>query len=509
MANTITYKNTCTASGFPDTTFFSYTSNTTRCEINSITASRSGSNLTINVSIDVVLGSGTELGTGSRRNRILYLYSGCSLSSNAQTLTRGTLRGTSSQLKSDSTRWTGGNTYSYTRSFTINVGTGSGTLSGCALLIGPDTDWDRIPSTASALFNGLRSSSLNSNASAARPRAIVFDVKYDATWTNCTGPTKVSAPSYAKKDSTITVSWSGAKAGTNNAINKYWLYANGVSQGDTTATSKTYKIPGTGTYKFTVVADGVYNDATGSGSASTIGYTDVSGPTSVYGSNGNYVGAEKTFTLYWSGAKAGTNNSISYYTVTKSPSTTGTNVGNVSSKSYTGPTAGNTDSYTVKAIGVRNSSSFGSASATIYGVGIDTSSISVPTSINTTFVNSITLNWNIPTIDSAKKDGLSLRYVLHYRKKEGTNSWTSWIAIAYNLTSNSYTWSPELDIINYGESVQFKIDCYVYYSNTQLYGPASSSESQTFLRGTLPNHAESAVLTIGQYVDKFDGMNIV
>ena len=78
------------------------------------------------------------------------------------------------------------------------------------------------------------------------------DVKYDATWTNCTGPTTVIAPDYAEKDSTITVSWSGAKAGTNNAINGYWLYANGVSQGYTTATSKTYTIPGTGTYKFTV-----------------------------------------------------------------------------------------------------------------------------------------------------------------------------------------------------------------------------------------------------------------
>jgi hypothetical protein len=59
-------------------------------------------------------------------------------------------------------------------------------------------------------------------------------------YTNCSAPTSVTtSPAFVTPAGTITVNWSGASAGINNAINGYTVYYT-VSSGGTNPTTSTY-----------------------------------------------------------------------------------------------------------------------------------------------------------------------------------------------------------------------------------------------------------------------------
>lgn len=75
-----------------------------------------------------------------------------------------------------------------------------------------------------------------------------------APYSSCTNPTTVSITNAGSKiapGNTITVSWSGAKAGTNNAVASYNVYINGSYVANTTSTSYSFtasKVGGTTYY---------------------------------------------------------------------------------------------------------------------------------------------------------------------------------------------------------------------------------------------------------------------
>lgn len=154
------------------------------------------------------------------------------------------------------------------------------------------------------------------------------------TYTACTAPTAVSVSSTGVAPGAIvTLSWSGAAAGTNNAITGYQVYratsATGtyslLSSVTSTATSgsTTVSAPTTSgsSYCYKVLTVGTksgYNSGQSSQYATlTCTFTAPSAPSTVTigGSTSAYALSGSTITLAWSGATAGTNNAITGYNI--------------------------------------------------------------------------------------------------------------------------------------------------------------------------------------------------
>jgi hypothetical protein len=163
-------------------------------------------------------------------------------------------------------------------------------------------------------------------------------------YTKCTAPTTftVSANNF---DTTITISWSGASGGTNNAINsysiQYSLSSNNSSWGDwitlqnisTTKTSYTFSknvssIISRGQYvKFRIRTQGsagtsYYSDYKVSSSIRRNLYSSCTSPTSIELESEKSISGDvydsrfnASITIKWSGAKSGDNNEIKAYQI--------------------------------------------------------------------------------------------------------------------------------------------------------------------------------------------------
>ena len=147
----------------------------------------------------------------------------------------------------------------------------------------------------------------------------------------CTAPTSVSvngtdvAPGTSK-----TLSWSGAGAGTNNAITRYDVYSAATAGGtyaylgQTTGTTMTVTSPSANNsstyYKVKAIAtvSGYDSDLSSTYGILTTTVTAPSAPSAVSVANGVDVAPIKTRTLSWSGAAAGTNDTIKGYHVFRS-----------------------------------------------------------------------------------------------------------------------------------------------------------------------------------------------
>lgn len=153
------------------------------------------------------------------------------------------------------------------------------------------------------------------------------------TYTACGAPTSVSlASNNVAPGASVKLSWSGATAGTNNAITGYHIYRATSSNGtythtytvNTTATSGSYNVTAqtanNSTYYYRVYTIGTksgYNSGASSVVSLTTKYTDPGAPTSltINDASSVYIGESQTATLKWSGASAGTNNAIAGYLV--------------------------------------------------------------------------------------------------------------------------------------------------------------------------------------------------
>lgn len=146
--------------------------------------------------------------------------------------------------------------------------------------------------------------------------------------TDPTAPTSVSTPTNVAPSSTHDLTWSGAGAGTNNAISTYEIHRS--TDGGATYTLLTtdsasplaVTAPTTngGIYTYKVKTVGA-RSSSGLSSVyatlkTTVGAPGV--PTAVSVANGSDVAPGKTRTLSWSGASAGTNNTIKGYHVYRS-----------------------------------------------------------------------------------------------------------------------------------------------------------------------------------------------
>lgn len=122
----------------------SYSSTATYYTLNSVSASHSGSTLTVKISLTIQGGSSSGLGSGSSRVRKCYMYDG-SGSAFSGTYT----------LKDSETSW--GNDFNKTWSitFTKNIGYAAWS-SDCYLRIGVNESWNTAPSPNSFWWNGKK-----------------------------------------------------------------------------------------------------------------------------------------------------------------------------------------------------------------------------------------------------------------------------------------------------------------------------------------------------------------
>ena len=347
------------------------------------------------------------------------------LGGGANTTTGGTNPGTSSanvsltNLKGATlqvrVKSTSGAYLYYKNSFTVKVTTsiktysitysvspsGSGSCTGAASAKKGDTvSITRSPNSGYLLnYVTVNGTSIGSATSFTMPAQNTAVIAYYKTVTKCGAPTSVSV---SQSGGTVTVSWSGATAGTNNSISSYGVIRNtsASTSGATTinsaatGSSLTNK-PGAGTFYYGVRTQGSAGSSYYSGykwSSAIDTRTKCGAPTSVTVSQSG-----GTVTISWSGATAGTNNSISSYGVIRntSASTSGATTvnGSASSSPITNKPGAGTFYYGVRTQGSAGSSYY---SGYKWSSAIDTrTKCGAPTSVSVSQSNgTVTISWS-------------------------------------------------------------------------------------------------------------------
>lgn len=212
---------------------------------------------------------------------------------------------------------------------------------------------------------------------------------------------------YIGEGSTATLKWSGASAGTNNAIAGYLVYVGDSLYADVGSSTTSTSVPsyGGGEHKWKVVTKGTHSNSVASSTVSCFTYTATSAPTSV-SLAATTVDAGASTTLSWSGAKAGTYNAITGYHVYRATSENGaysvlTAVESTSTAANTTvnapSTMGNKYYYKVYTIGARN---YNSGASSVVSLTAQTySAPSAPTSLSLSANNvaasaTVTLSWS-------------------------------------------------------------------------------------------------------------------
>lgn len=174
-------------------------------------------------------------------------------------------------------------------------------------------------------------------------------ITYTPPYSKCTAPTTVKLnKTAASLGQSLTLSWSGAKAGSNMSISKYRIYRATSKSGTystlatTTSTSHTVTAPtSAGSYYYKVEACSSYSSTYDSGMSSAYAAVtcEVTAPTAPGGAavspSSQYPDGTATFS--WNASTPGTNNPIEGYEVSSAPGSSGpwTVLGTVSVRTYT------------------------------------------------------------------------------------------------------------------------------------------------------------------------------
>ena len=210
-------------------TIYAYSSNSIYCTY-SLSISRNGSNVTITA-------SGTIYGNGSSADNVHDLYAhfryGVSPANTSNSTTYVSSYGNqigsgvkvvSRPLNSNSIPTSG-------KSFTVSwnvISNDAITYNNCALFFSKSsTDCSEATNIPAYAFIGKKSNSLSAN----KLRYYTQNLSVGAGYTACTAPTSIIAKdkngnnvSILPQNEKVIISWSGAKAGNNNAITKYRVF---------------------------------------------------------------------------------------------------------------------------------------------------------------------------------------------------------------------------------------------------------------------------------------------
>lgn len=331
-------------------------------------------------------------------------------------------------------------------------------------------------------------------------------VSYGESATRVGQPTGVSITKYVKGGSNATISWNGAGTGLNNPVASYSIwYKFSTNNGSTwsgwtrwvtvSSSSRSYTgaLSSLGYWQFCVTANNTITAFSNYDSAYVYCYTwsNVSNPSNFKPSGANLIGSNyyiisniaTTTSLSWTGASAGTNNSISYYTIN------GSNIGNVNSKSYS-LSQGNSATYTLKTVGARGDTSSG-VSCKVYNPKLTFSTNAPTLSASNVYTNSLTLTWTAATKSAA--DNLSIRY-----KVEKNTGGDNWSVVVSNLTTNSYNVT---DTAQWGQKIKFRVVADLYYGTT-VYRTFTTANSAEIMRGQLPENIQKIIFDNSWYANR-------
>ena len=216
-----------------------------------------------------------------------------------------------------------------------------------------------------------------------------------------------AATAYVLSGSNVTLSWSGAAAGTNNPITGYHVYRDGVYYAATTGTSMSVPahLSAGSAYTYTVYTLGAYANSGASIGRVVYTYSAPSAPTAVSVSDAN-PDASTNVTLSWSGASAGSYNGITGYQIYRSTSagsgyalltSVSTSAGSGSVAVTSHATMGSSYYYKVVTIGERSSSGQSSATATVTSKVYTACTAPTAVTVSAALANigaSITLSWS-------------------------------------------------------------------------------------------------------------------
>lgn len=295
---------------------------------------------------------------------------------------------------------------------------------------------------------------------------------YTLPYSSCTAPTSVSAASTnVAPGATVRISWSGAKAGTNNPIKSYTVYrssdnstwsvlSSGVTNSylDVTAPSTNGS-----TYYYKVATIGTvsgYDSGKSSETASIkCSFTAPSvSAVKIDNSTSNvYKATGASATLSWTGTN-GTNNAISKYEVYQGT----TKLGDTTATSYavTAPSAGSSAIFSVKPVGAYSSGTSVSSPA-LYAY----SNPSAPTSVSVAQNNvapssSVTLSW------SGAAAG-SYNAITGYRIMRATSATGTYSQVGSDISSTATSGSATVTShATNGSSYYYKVVTIGTYSNS-------------------------------------------
>ena len=299
---------------------------------------------------------------------------------------------------------------------------------------------------------------------------LVLTLTYTLPYTACTPPSTVVASSTnVAPGAAVSLSWSGASAGTNNPIASYSLWGStdginwAVVQSGITGASTNITAPTTNgaTYYYAVQSIGSvagYNSARSSAYASvTCAFSapSVSGVTIDGGAVTVYKKTGTTATLAWTGAN-GTNNPIAKYQVYRGSTLIGEPTTN--SLSVDAPPAGNQYSFTITPIGTYSNGS-AVTSPTIYGYSDPTAPTSVVLAKTEAGKSeNVTLSWSgavagtgNPTVGYKLYRATSLNG--SYAQQGGVITGTSTTVVS-PPSNNSYYYYRIVTVGTYSESAQ-------------------------------------------------------
>lgn len=283
------------------------------------------------------------------------------------------------------------------------------------------------------------------------------------TYTAPTAPTVTidgGTSAYALSGATVTLAWSGAAAGTNNAITGYNIYQDGTLYVEglaSTVTSRAVAVHSTagGSHSYTVVAVGAYSNSASSSARVVYTYSNPTAATSVSVSS-SLPDSGTDVTLSWSGAGTGSYNAIASYKVYRATSASGsysllttiTSTAVSGSCTVTAPSAmGSSYYYKVETVGARSSSGMSSVYATVTAQTYTACGAPTNVTLSETLVSpgaSVSLSWKAGTAGTNN----SISGYAVYRSEAGSSyallhtvsaSATSLVVTAPTSLGGSYT----------------------------------------------------------------------
>ncbi len=255
-----------------------------------------------------------------------------------------------------------------------------------------------------------------------------------------------STSAYALSGANVTLAWSGASAGTNNAITGYAIYRDGaVYVEKVAATTDSYSVPAHSTagskYAYTVITLGTHSNSAASSAQTVYTYSNPSAPSSVSVSMST-PDAGTDVTLSWSGAAAGSYNAIASYKIYRATSATGsysllttvTSTATSGSCTVTAPTTmGSSYYYKVQTVGARSSSGQSSVYAAVTAKTYTVCTTPGNVALSSTLVMpgaSATLSWSA---SSSGTNNALTGYAVY--RKEGSGSYALLQSLNTSTTS--------------------------------------------------------------------------